>query len=86
MHWGVYEVEMQVARAVALHPFKGRIPDPSPIGLHMLATELDAIAPPPGDTTGFLHGRSRTGRGREPFVEVPWDPGARLGRGDKLPG
>lgn len=72
-HWGVYEVEMRGAEAVALHPFKGD-PDPSPIGLHMLAPELDRIRiRRPAIRKGWLHGRARTGRGREPFVEVPWD-------------
>ena len=41
-HYGVYEVEMRGGEVVALHPFKGD-PDPSPIGLHMLAPELERL-------------------------------------------
>ncbi len=72
-HWGVYEVEMQGGQAVALHPFKGD-PDPSPIGLHMLAPELERLRiRRPAVRKGWLEGRTRTGRGQEPFVEVEWD-------------
>jgi biotin/methionine sulfoxide reductase len=72
-HWGVYEVEMRDGQAVALHPF-GPDPDPSPIGLHMLAPELDRVRiRRPAVRKGWLDGRARTGRGKEPFVELPWD-------------
>ena len=72
-HYGVYEVEMRGGEAVALHPFKGD-PDPSPIGLHMLAPELERLRiRRPAIRQGWLEGRARTGRGQEKFVEVEWD-------------
>ena len=86
-HWGVYEVEMAAGEAIALHPFKGD-PDPSPIGLHMLAPELDAIrVRRPAVRKGWLAGcesggRARTGRGREAFVEIPWDEALDLVAGE----
>jgi len=65
-HWGVYEVEMQGGEAVALHPFKGD-PDPSPIGLHALAPELERMRiRRPAIRKSWLDGRARTGRGRTP--------------------
>ena len=81
-HWGVYEVEMAAGEAVALHPFKGD-PDPSPIGLHMLAPELDRVrVRRPAIRKGWLEGRARTGRGHEPFVEIPWDEALDLVSGE----
>ena len=76
MHWGVYEVEMRGGRAVALHPFR-EDPDPSPIGLHALAPELERLRiRRPAIRRGWLEG-DRGGhtarRGTEPFVEVAWD-------------
>ena len=72
-HWGVYEVEMQGGEAVALHPFKGD-PDPSPIGLHALAPELERMRiRRPAIRKSWLDGRARTGRGQDAFVEVEWD-------------
>jgi biotin/methionine sulfoxide reductase len=72
MHWGLYEVEMQGGQAVALHPSR-HDPDPSPIGLHVLAPELDRLRiRRPAVRKGWLEGRARTRRGREAFVEVPW--------------
>ena len=81
-HWGVYEVEMAAGEAVALHPFKGD-PDPSPIGLHMLAPELDRVrVRRPAVRKGWLEGRARTGRGHEPFVEISWDEALDLVAGE----
>ncbi|WP_431284880.1 molybdopterin guanine dinucleotide-containing S/N-oxide reductase [Humitalea sp. 24SJ18S-53] len=82
MHWGVYEVEMQGGEAVALHPFR-HDPDPSPIGLHALAPELDAVrVRRPAVRQGWLEGRARNGRGREDFVEVSWDTALDLVAGE----
>ncbi len=81
-HWGVYEVEMAGGEAVALHPFRDD-PDPSPIGLHMLAPELERLrVRRPSIRQGWLEGRAREGRGREPFVEVPWDTALDLVAGE----
>jgi len=76
-HWGIYEVHRDApAGQVALAPFR-RDPDPSPIGLAMLAAcrsplrvQFPAVrkswlAKGPGARTEL--------RGREPFVEVSWD-------------
>lgn len=72
-HWGAYEVEMAGGEAVALRPFR-HDPDPSPIGLHMLAPELDRLRiRRPAIRKGWLEGRARTGRGRDPFIEVSWE-------------
>jgi biotin/methionine sulfoxide reductase len=74
-HWGVYEVEWENGKAKALHPFASD-PDPSPIGLHMLSEEVARLrAKRPAIRHGWLKGgdRKRELRGREPFVEVPWD-------------
>jgi biotin/methionine sulfoxide reductase len=72
-HWGVYEVEMKAGEAVALHPFKSD-PDPSPIGLHVLAPELDRMRiRRPAIRRSWLATRDRTRRGHDAFVELPWD-------------
>ena len=72
-HWGVYEVEMRDGAAVALHPFRGD-PDPSPIGLHALAPELDALrVRRPAVRRGWLAGDEGAGRGDDAFVQIPWD-------------
>lgn len=71
-HWGAYEIERSGPNA-SLRGWKGD-PDPSPIGLGM----LEAYASPlriqrPAVRVGWLEGRRREGRGREPFVEVSWE-------------
>ncbi|MBY0333101.1 MAG: molybdopterin-dependent oxidoreductase [Acetobacteraceae bacterium] len=76
MHWGIYEVEMEAGRAVALRPFRDD-PDPSEIGLHVLAPELERLrVRRPAVRRGWLDG-DRSGhtarRGTEPFVQVDWD-------------
>ena len=85
MHWGIYEVEMEGGRAVALHPFR-EDPDPSPIGLHALAPELERLrVRRPAIRRGWLEGDRNghtTARGREPFVEVPWDTALDLVAGE----
>ncbi|WP_439551300.1 molybdopterin guanine dinucleotide-containing S/N-oxide reductase [Falsiroseomonas sp.] len=81
-HWGAYEVEMAGGEAVALHPFRDD-PDPSPIGLHMLAPGLDRLRiRRPAIRQGWLEGRAKSGRGREPFVEVSWDQALDLAAGE----
>jgi biotin/methionine sulfoxide reductase len=81
-HWGVYEVEMAGGEAIALRPFRDD-PDPSPIGLHMLAPELDRLRiRRPAVRQGWLEGRARQGRGCEPFVEVSWDTALDLAAGE----
>ncbi|MBX9593191.1 MAG: molybdopterin-dependent oxidoreductase, partial [Roseomonas sp.] len=73
---------MAGGEAVALHPFRDD-PDPSPIGLHMLAPELDRLRiRRPAIRQGWLEGRAKSGRGREAFVEVSWDQALDLAAGE----
>jgi biotin/methionine sulfoxide reductase len=81
MHWGVYEVEPQgTGRPPRLRPF-WEDPDPSPIGLYALDERLERLrVRRPAVRRGFLEKGPitretgpTTARGREPFVEVPWD-------------
>ena len=73
-HWGVYRTRSVGGRLV-LDPVEWD-PDPSPLGRSM---PEGVVAPcrvlRPSIREGFLKhgGASREGRGREPFVEVPWD-------------
>ncbi|HEY0294627.1 MAG TPA: molybdopterin-dependent oxidoreductase [Bordetella sp.] len=73
-HWGLYEVRHDAQGNPALAPW-AQDPDPSPIGLHMLAANN---APQrilrPAIRAGWLENQraSRTARGTEPFVEVSW--------------
>src|SRR5215468_5571231 len=76
-HWGVYEVEYDAAgKPTRLHPFS-RDPDPSPIGLHMLSDEVTRLrVRRPAVRKSWLDkgpGAASDQRGREPFVELPWD-------------
>ncbi|WP_404477374.1 hypothetical protein [Novosphingobium sp. BL-52-GroH] len=49
-------------------------PDPTAIGLDQLAPDVEALRiARPAVRQGWLEGRSRSGRGEEPFVEVEWD-------------
>ena len=76
MHWGVYEVERDGPDGPVLKPFRDD-PDPSPIGLYALSDELRrARVLRPSVRKSWLvkgPGADRALRGREPFVEVPWD-------------
>jgi anaerobic selenocysteine-containing dehydrogenase len=89
-HWGAYEVVRERGRAVGLRANPDD-PDPSPIGLAM----WDAYRSPlrvgrPAIRKGWLDGRAGGGvgvgvsrdRGREPFVEVPWDEALDLVAGE----
>jgi biotin/methionine sulfoxide reductase len=75
-HWGTYRVEQAAnGRVVALHPFE-HDPDPSPIGQSI----VESLHAPwrvrrPAIRRGYLQSgpASREQRGRDPFVEVPWD-------------
>ncbi len=81
-HWGVYEVEMRGGEAVALHPFKGD-PDPSPIGLHALAPELERLRiRRPAARKSWLAVRDRMQRGQDSFVELPWDEALDMAAGE----
>jgi biotin/methionine sulfoxide reductase len=73
-HWGAYGVEVEGGRVVAMRPFEGD-PDPSPIGSGMPdALDDSCRIRTPAVRKGWLERgpASREGRGREPFVAVPW--------------
>ena len=72
-HWGAFLAEVRDGRFVGVRPFR-RDPDPSPLIEAMPAavyspTRISA----PMVREGFLAGGSRTGRGREAFVQVAWE-------------
>lgn len=73
-HWGVYEVAADLAGAVPrLIPLRAD-PDPNPIGLDQLDDSVTRLRiARPAIRKGWLEGRTREGRGEEPFVELPWD-------------
>lgn len=74
-HWGVYEVN-EAGVMPRLAPF-ALDPDPSPIGLDQLEPSVTRLRiKRPAIRRSWLAGGpgTRTAeRGREPFVEVPWD-------------
>ncbi len=74
-HWGVAAITRDAVGAPALVPWD-EDPDPSSIGTHASA-EVDAVrVRRPAIRRSFLQRGYRAGgegRGREPFVEVPWD-------------
>jgi biotin/methionine sulfoxide reductase len=74
-HWGTYHVETRDGRVVALRPFE-HDPDPSPIGTSMVeGVRATCRVRRPAVRRGYLDrgSASREDRGRDPFVEVPWD-------------
>ena len=75
-HWGTYRAEVSGGRLVAVHDF-ARDPDPALIGPGIVeALDHPTRVGRPMVRKGFLkdgHRSDRTGRGREPFVAVPWD-------------
>lgn len=75
-HWGVYEVTRRDGKANGLRAL-AEDPDPSPIGLAMWeAYQSPLRVQRPAIRRSWLRngpGASTFLRGREPFVEVPWD-------------
>ena len=71
-HWGIYQIEGVGTDAVQVLPWQ-RDPDPSAIGLHALAPELDRVrVRRPAVRRSWLErgpGSAPDLRGREPFVE-----------------
>ena len=74
-HWGAFSAEVEDGRIVGVRPFE-RDPDPS----HLINAIPDAvhsksrIAQPMVRECWLKHGPGpREGRGREPFVPLPWD-------------
>jgi biotin/methionine sulfoxide reductase len=85
-HWGVYEVEYdERGEPARLHPFS-QDPDPSPIGLHMLSDEVARLrVRRPAVRRSWLEhgpGSNPEQRGREPFIELPWEQALDLVAGE----
>jgi biotin/methionine sulfoxide reductase len=72
-HWGAFLAEVDDGRIVGVRPFE-RDPDPSrlieaiPASVHSPARVAEPMI-----RQGYLAGDGGKGRGREPFVPVPWD-------------
>ncbi|MCW1384082.1 molybdopterin-dependent oxidoreductase [Novosphingobium sp. KCTC 2891] len=81
-HWGIYEVDPQPEGAPVLRPLSAD-PDPTRIGLDQLSPEVRRLRiARPAVRKGWLEGRSRDGRGGEPFVEIDWDEALDLVAGE----
>lgn len=72
-HWGSYEVDRE-GEQPHLRPLPSD-PHPSDIGGGWLSAAMDpgVRVCRPSVRKGWLVGRSRSGRGQDPFVELPWD-------------
>lgn len=76
-HWGVYRPVVEAGRLTGMQPAEWDA-DPSPIGQSIPgAIDSPTRVRRPAVRRGFLDAKtrhsSRTQRGLEPFVEVPWD-------------
>lgn len=81
-HWGIYEVEPRPGSDPLLRPLADD-PDPTRIGLDQLDPSVKALRiARPAVRKGWLEGRSRQGRGSDPFVEVDWDTALDLAAGE----
>lgn len=83
-HWGVNAVGRDAAGAPTLEAWD-RDPDPSPIGTYALPDVDRLRVRRPAVRRGFLergHEAGGEGRGREAFVEVPWDEALDLVAGE----
>ena len=84
-HWGAYHARVADGRLVAVEPVSDD-PDPSPIGNSLPGTiDGECRIRRPAVRLGFFkHGRqaARSGRGREPFVEVSWSQALDLVAGE----
>ncbi len=83
-HWGVYDVETENGRIVAIEPVADDA-EPSPIGPGIVgALDSRARVRSPAVRRGWLEGRPRDGayrRGADAFVELPWDEALDLAAG-----
>lgn len=84
-HWGAYAAEVRAGRVVAMHPAAGD-PDPSPLADSMPgAQDCPLRIRRPAVRAGWLEhgpGGDNRGRGRQPFVELPWDEALDLVAGE----
>ena len=80
-HWGIYEVGQADGADPVLKPFRDD-PNPSPIGLHQLDKGVKRlrVKRPAIRRSWYEHGAGAfpDRRGREGFVEVPWDEALNL--------
>ncbi|UGT61078.1 molybdopterin-dependent oxidoreductase [Nocardia asteroides] len=80
-HWGNYLVGAAPDGTIAVRPAAGD-PEPSPIGRSLAAARDPGVRiARPAVRRGYLRDRDRSGRGREPFVEVEWDEAIDLAAG-----
>lgn len=78
-HWGIYEVS---GAAPELHPLP-QDPDPSPIGLFQPHADVAALrVRRPAVRRQWLAQRERLHRGRDGFVQLPWDEALDLVAGE----
>ncbi len=84
-HWGAYAAELRGGRLVAMRPAASD-PDPSPLARSMPGAQSDALRiRRPAARAGWLErgpGGDNDGRGRQPFVELPWDEALDLVAGE----
>jgi biotin/methionine sulfoxide reductase len=75
-HWGNYQIETRNGEIRAVHP-DTHDTDPSPIGQSLIDTQATSCRiERPSIRQGYLkdqHLSDGAQRGREPFVQVPWD-------------
>jgi biotin/methionine sulfoxide reductase len=73
-HWGAYRVETDGERVTGVAPLLDD-PEPSPIGDALRESRTARVARPSIRRSWLRSGPGvhTAGRGREPFVEVPWD-------------
>ena len=75
-HWGTYYAEVEGGKLTGVRDY-AKDPDPAVIGPGIVSmVEHETRIRQPAIRRDYLkHGPSgdRTGRGREPFVAVPWD-------------
>ncbi|HUF87201.1 MAG TPA: molybdopterin-dependent oxidoreductase [Thermohalobaculum sp.] len=84
-HWGTYYAEVEGGRLRAVRDWEGD-PDPAVIGPGIVEmVDHPTRVGRPVVRKGFLregHRADRAGRGREPFVAVPWDEALDLAAGE----
>lgn len=84
-HWGAYRARFSDGMAVALEGIAGD-PDPSPLGQSMIGALTDParIGKPMVRASFLEHGHEAggAGRGKEPFVALPWDQALDLTAGE----
>jgi biotin/methionine sulfoxide reductase len=84
-HWGTYYAEVKAGRLVGLRNYE-KDPAPAIIGQGLVDAVDNAVrVRRPMVRKGWLENRHRSdtgGRGREPFVAVPWDEALDLAAGE----